>query len=107
MSQTNYKHLYEVTRRVLERYQDEILPAYKKEIEQLRGERSEWISVQDRLPEEWRDKSGELVNYMVFMPEYGVDIGNYLEPAKKWVCMGLPAKVTHWMPLPEAPKEGA
>ena len=38
MSQTNYKHLYEVTRRVLERYQDEILPAFRQEIEQLQHE---------------------------------------------------------------------
>ena len=38
MSQTNYKHLYEVTRRVLERYQDEIMPSYRKEIEQLKRE---------------------------------------------------------------------
>ncbi|MBQ9733943.1 MAG: hypothetical protein IJV74_06890 [Clostridia bacterium] len=38
MSQTTYQHLYETTRRVLERYQNEILPAYRKEIEQLRRE---------------------------------------------------------------------
>ena len=65
---------------------------------------SDWISVEERLPEEWRDDSGDLINYMVFMPEYGVDIGNYLKPANTWVCMGIPCKVTHWMPLPEPPE---
>ena len=56
-------------------------------------------------PEVWRDKEGALVNYLVYMPEYGVDVGNYMKPAKTWFCVGLPCKVTHWMPLPEPPKE--
>lgn len=75
-------------------------------IEQLPAidaEPAHWISVEDRLPGEWKDNAGELINYTVFMPEYGVDIGNYAKPAKKWLCMGLPVKVTHWMPLPEPP----
>ena len=64
-----------------------------------------WISVKEKVPEKWQTESEDLINYMVFMPEYGVDIGNYLKPAKAWVCMGIPCKVTHWMPLPEPPKE--
>ena len=56
-------------------------------------------------PEVWRDKNGTLVNYLVYMPEYGVDFGNYMEPAKFWLCRGIPCKVTHWMPLPKPPKE--
>lgn len=56
-------------------------------------------------PEVWRDKKGTLVNYLVYMPEYGVDVGNYMKPAKNWLCLGIPCKVTHWMPLPEPPKE--
>lgn len=67
---------------------------------------SEWISVKDKLPDNWRDSSGTLVNYLVFMPEYGVDVGNYLPLAKKWLCMGIYAKVTHWMPLPAPPVGG-
>ena len=66
---------------------------------------SEWISVKERLPEAWRTDDGTLVNYLVYMPEYSVDVGNYVRPANVWVCMGLPCKVTHWMPLPEPPKE--
>lgn len=66
---------------------------------------SKWISAKDKPPKEWKAADGTLVNYLVFMPEYGVDVGNYLETAETWVCMGLPVKVTHWMPLPEPPKE--
>ena len=65
----------------------------------------DWISVEDRLPEVWRnDETAELVNYMIYSPDFGVDIGNYHVTAKKWICMGLPCTVTHWMPLPEPPK---
>ena len=65
-----------------------------------------WINAKDRLPEKWQDDKGNLINYLIFMPEYGVDVGNYVKPAKSWVCMGFPVKVTHWQPLPEPPKEG-
>ena len=68
-------------------------------------EKPKWISVEERLPDEWRDNSGELVNYLIYMPEYGVDVGNYALPVKTWLCMGVPRKVTHWMPLPEPPEE--
>lgn len=64
---------------------------------------SEWISVKERLPEVWSTNDGTMVNYLVYMPEYGVDVGNYARPANIWVCMGLPCEVTHWMPLPEPP----
>lgn len=63
-----------------------------------------WKSVKDEPPKEWKAADGTLINYLVYMPEYGVDVGNYLETAKMWVCIGLPAKVTHWAPLPEPPK---
>ena len=65
-----------------------------------------WISVVDELPKKWRENDAEqtLVNYQIYSPKYGVDIGNYLKPAGRWVIMGLPVDdVTHWMPLPEAP----
>ena len=68
-------------------------------------EQPRWISVEERLPEEWRVKGGDLVNYLVYMQEYGVDVGNYAKPVKTWLCMGIPCKVSHWMPLPEPPKE--
>ena len=66
----------------------------------------DWISVEDRLPEVWRnDETAELVNYMIYSPDFGVDIGNYHATVKKWFGMALPCTVTHWAPLPEPPKE--
>lgn len=67
---------------------------------------SRWISVEERLPEHWHmdDKDRTLINYLVYSPDYGVDVGNYIKSAKRWVCMGLPMNVTHWMPLPEPPE---
>ena len=66
-----------------------------------------WISAKDNPPKYWRadDEERTLINYIVYSPDYGVDIGNYVKPAKQWLCMGLPMNVTHWMPLPEPPKE--
>ncbi len=64
---------------------------------------SKWIKA-DQPPEDWKGEGGYLTNYYVYTPEYGVDIGNYMKPANKWLCMGIPCNVTHWMPLPEPPK---
>lgn len=69
-------------------------------------ERTRWIPVTERLPEVWRnDETAELVNYMIYSPYFGVDIGNYHAEAKTWLCMALPCTVTHWMPLPAPPEE--
>ena len=79
--------------------------ALQKEIEGLRAKLPRWIPVTERLPEVWKnDATAELVNYMIYSPDFGVDIGNYHAKAKKWVCVGLPCVVTHWMPLPESPE---
>lgn len=73
----------------------------------LREKAPQWISVRDRLPEVWKnEKDDVLVNYMIYSPDFGVDIGNYHATAKRWLCMSLPCTVTHWMPLPEGPEEG-
>lgn len=72
----------------------------------LRENATQWVSVASRLPELWKnERTGELVNYIVRSPYFGVDIGNYHKEAGTWLCMGLPCTVTHWMPLPEAPEE--
>ena len=70
----------------------------------LREKVPQWISVEDRLPEVWKDEDGVLVNYMIYTPEFGADIGNYHAKAKRWLCMAIPCTVTHWMPLPGAPE---
>lgn len=67
--------------------------------------REKWVPVTERLPEVWRnDETSELVNYMIYSPDFGVDIGNYHAKAKKWFCMALPCTVTHWRPLPDGPE---
>lgn len=100
------------------------IAAFQQEIEKLRGQNEQlrvaaalvakesaellerrWIPVEERLPEVWRnDETAELVNYMIYSPDFGVDIGNYHAKAKKWLCMALPCTVTHWMPLPSGPE---
>lgn len=100
------------------------IAALQQEIEKLRGQNTQlreaaalvakesvellerrWIPVEERLPEVWRnDETAELVNYMIYSPDFGVDIGNYHAKAKKWLCMALPCTVTHWMPLPSGPE---
>ena len=104
--------------------QDTHILALQKEIEGLRSQNEQlreaaalvtkesaellerrWIPVEERLPEVWRnDETAELVNYMIYSPDFGVDIGNYHAKAKKWLCMALPCTVTHWMPLPQPPE---
>lgn len=74
-------------------------------LERLEAAQPKWISA-DKPPEDWRmdDEEMTIINYLVVVPGYGVDIGNYFKPANKWFVMGLPANVTHWMPLPEPPE---
>lgn len=65
-----------------------------------------WVRVEERLPKKWQESDGEtLVNYLIYSPDFGVDIGNFHAKAKRWLCMGIPSRVTHWMPMPSAPEE--
>ena len=71
----------------------------------LREKVPQWISVEDRLLEAWKnEEDNTLINYMIYSPYFGVDIGNYHKEAGTWLCMALPCTVTHWMPLPDAPQ---
>ena len=63
-----------------------------------------WIPASEP-PKEWKDENGDAINYLIFAPDIGIDIGNWIEPMHTWFCLGVPFKVTHWMPLPEPPKE--
>lgn len=65
----------------------------------------QWRDAKTEPPKEWKGADEYLINYMVFSPEFGVDVGTYVEPAQRWVVLGLPVPVTHWMPLPEAPQK--
>lgn len=62
--------------------------------------KGEWISVEERLPEEGTrvlgyDYMGNVVCYFVYGTRYWFEDG--WNSAKGW-------GVTHWMPLPEPPK---
>ena len=96
-----------------QRCQENLLDKAAEAIERLTAENAalrekvpRWISVEDRLPEAWKDEDGVLVNYMIYTQEFGADIGNYHAKDKRWLCMAIPCTVTHWMPLPDAPSEG-
>ena len=73
----------------------------------LREKVPQWISAEDGPPEAWKsEEDNTLINYMIYSPDFGVDIGNYHKEAGTWLCMALPCTVTNWMPLPDAPEEG-
>lgn len=58
-----------------------------------------WISVKDRLP-------GIDVNVLIFSKRYGIQKGCY--DMNVWCVSGwgvMDGPITHWMPLPEPPKE--
>lgn len=63
---------------------------------------SEWISVKERLPEEW-------VEVLVFVPGVGCEIAWFCGAVNlwRWVWTGesVTLDVTHWMPLPSPPGE--
>lgn len=73
----------------------------EKEIDELKRQR-EWISVKDRLP----DKSD---NYLVLL-RYGmgnteIKITTFYADDRKYFDHLLEDIITHWQPLPPAPKK--
>ncbi|RLI66088.1 MAG: hypothetical protein DRO67_01660 [Candidatus Asgardarchaeum californiense] len=86
-------------------YDGEDIPAgYKlaaQENSELNSEVScqkDWISVEDRLPEEH-----ETVNVYAYQ---GVVSAGWYCGDNMWLVMREPIRVTHWQPLPTPPKEG-
>lgn len=62
----------------------------------------EWISVKDRLPDDGHTRV--LVNLVSNLPQGGkitMDTDRFV--GGKWIRWN--SSVTHWMPLPEPPKE--
>ena len=59
---------------------------------------SEWISVKDRLP------SSDVV-VLIWSKEDGINSGWSLGDGRWRIRFFLPNTPTHWMPLPEPPKE--
>ena len=68
--------------------------------EALEPKFGEWISVKDRLPE----RRTYVLCYFKYEPESpNVVVENYYHGGGHWLSEG--SHVTHWMPLPEPPKE--
>lgn len=74
---------------------------------------SKWISVKDSLPE---IKDDSVLAYfaenggmdMVHIKDYFGDVtGGIVDGVQTYTKMYLHIGITHWMPLPEAPKEQA
>lgn len=76
----------------------------QNELDELREKLPKWISVKERLPID------RLKKYLVAFQDAGgsiVDMARYF-PSDGWTCdnWDVPQNlITHWMPLPEAPKE--
>ena len=63
-------------------------------------ERPRWIPVTERLPEPLED-------VLVYDPQDNRVAEAYMTRPKEWVGVRINHEVTHWMPLPEPPKEDA
>ena len=63
-------------------------------------ERNQWIPVTERLPER---------NYNCLVADDGTIVYGYMNFTGEWMdCLGDKLKyVSHWMPLPQPPKEEA
>ena len=74
-----------------------------EKVAQLEEAQPKWISVKEKLPE--NDD-----NYLVFTSDkYEVEIANYYGDCE-WITRDLTnwiRHVTHWMPIPQMPKEDA
>ena len=76
----------------------------QKEIAKLREKVPQWISVKERLPIDrlkkylvaFRDANGSIVDMARYFPSDGWTCDNWDVPQDL---------ITHWMPLPEPPKE--
>ena len=86
------------------------LESQQKRIEELEAERR-WIPVSERLPAEWWHKGDDMhaegpMEFIVFIEGALVPTVMYFNGESFIDWYGISYNVTHWMPLPEPPKEG-
>ena len=91
-------------------------------IAEFKPEQPQWISVKDDLPKEhdsifanhthlskhmWAKESDNVIVYVRFPDGTGTSTEGRLQDGKWWTRVSpmLEPVVTHWMPLPEPPKE--
>ena len=78
-----------------------------KEIMRLRNQlKMQWIPCSEKLPKEWiDDDNNTYINYLIYMPYFkAASVGVYNDDEESWLFRGVEVKVSHWMPLPDAPK---
>lgn len=104
----NYKHLYEQAKKMLTMYQDEPIPGFRKKIEELE---CKWIPVTERLPDLIPCNAGTAYSEDVIVWTDGRKAMMAVWDGKDFICTryywdAWEENITHWMPLPEPPKEG-
>lgn len=82
------------------------LESQQKRIEELEAEHR-WIPVTERLPKPFES----VLAYIPSEAPLPTVHESYIADHDEWVCILTverykPGEVTHWMPLPEPPKEG-
>ena len=78
-----------------------------EKVSQLEAAQPKWISVEERLPERGEYFVRCIHNY-TDNDEYECHkVAIYLSEEYRWIDVGNLLKVTHWMPIPELPKEDA
>lgn len=102
----DYKHQYESMKKMVTMYQDEIVPGLWEKIKELEKQVPTWIPVTERLP----DYFGVFIIAVRMPYREGLfeDSADFDPFAKTWLpsmCWGKGYEVTHWMHLPEPPKE--
>ena len=64
---------------------------------------NQWISVNERLPPE--EKDGLSIKVLVVSTKGKIDFSRYDYDMKGWISPVLDIIFTHWLPIPELPKE--
>ena len=75
---------------------------YKDALEALETAQPKWISVEDRLPEEGDEV---LVYFDGVIAKSEIIMFDMITKYPMWSYTGAGGDPTHWMPLPEPPKE--
>lgn len=83
----------------IERLRRDVKKQHEKMIE-LAKRLPHWVSVEERVPDDSRE-------VIIFHTSGIIGVGSFIRPNwYQWYSGGgLPVDVTHWMPMPEPPKE--
>jgi hypothetical protein len=96
---TRYRELYRMAIAALKEQESLAEKTSDNKASDKKQATSKWISTNDAYP----DEGVKVLGYSADSGNYCV--GNYCKRWDKWRAAGSP-KVTHWMYLPEPPKEG-